>query len=116
MHYIECVEGYEWLYARSNRALKTWAKKDFEHAKLARVGQKYIRVWEHQKRVLRDMHERGKMAIEHCTAVESSFAFLCKRGEVAVAYQSRHNDALEFLQYWGYTSSHHVAGSRMPLR
>ncbi|GMI11988.1 hypothetical protein TrLO_g5766 [Triparma laevis f. longispina] len=108
VHYIKCVENYEWLDGRSDRALKTWAKKDFECAKLVRTGNKYTRVWEHQKRALRDTHEWGGKAIVHCKRVDEAIYYLASRGEVALKYEERHNEAATFLLDWGYRAGHHA--------
>ena len=108
VHYLKCVENYEWLDSRSNRALKTWAKKDFECAKLVRTGNKYIRVWEHKKRALRDTHEWGVRAIKHCELVDEAIVYLGNRGQVALKYEERHSEATAFLLDWGYRAGHHT--------
>ena len=111
VQYLKCVDSVEWLTARSARALETWEMKDAAVFELRRKSMKYMRIWDTQKQVLRDLHEAGGRAVVHTEKVQESYGKLKSRGDTAKVYAEKFEEAKEFLRKWGYEVSRGIPPS-----
>ena len=108
VHYVECIEAFEWNVVRSKRAIGHCVVQDQSFLRLQAIGRRYKKAWEEKKDALLFLHDRGARAIAHANEQEEALEFLGDRGHVSKGYTERYELAITYLLKWGYDSSHHV--------